>query len=154
MGNRQWAVGEDAGVDTAAISRAENVFVAEFIKPEHRDRWLESLADTKRRRKLTGRLAHKFLDDAKPQRVNPIPSSLQKADRIAASLLELGAPNECYVIAQRDLDHHRLLLRETLEATVGFGYGTILICIPDRLAYYEGEEPNERYILRKEAQGV
>ncbi len=42
-----------------------------------------------------------------------------------------------------------MLLTDALAAVVGRGFGTILVCIPGSLAYYEGEDPGERYILER-----
>lgn len=42
------------------------------------------------------------------------------------------------------LDGREVSLTEALRETVGSGMGTLLSCIPGRLGYYEGEEPNER----------
>ena len=42
-------------------------------------------------------------------------------------------------------------LRAALEKTVGTGSGTIISCIAGKLAYFEGEEQNQRYILERPA---
>jgi len=38
------------------------------------------------------------------------------------------------------LDGQELLLESALESVVGNGIGTILSCIPGKLAYFEGED--------------
>ena len=40
-------------------------------------------------------------------------------------------------------------LRDALGATVTFGMGTLISCIPGELAYYEGESLHARYILQR-----
>jgi len=40
-------------------------------------------------------------------------------------------------------------LEATLDETVGYVDGTIISCIPGRLAYFEGEENGARYILER-----
>jgi hypothetical protein len=42
-------------------------------------------------------------------------------------------------------------LHEVLEAVVGRFQGTFVSCIPGRLAYFEGERENDRYILERPA---
>jgi hypothetical protein len=39
-----------------------------------------------------------------------------------------------------DLDGRRLNLEQVIAAVVGTGIGTILSCIPGRLAFFEGED--------------
>ena len=40
-------------------------------------------------------------------------------------------------------------LHDALNDVVGSSDGTFVSCIPGKLAYFEGEEPNERYILER-----
>jgi hypothetical protein len=51
--------------------------------------------------------------------------------------------------ASSKLDGHETELRSALQATVGYGDGTFISCLSGRLAYFEGEERNERYILER-----
>ena len=44
-------------------------------------------------------------------------------------------------------------LGEALDAVVGFGSGALLICVPGYLAFYEGEAPGRRRILRRSSIG-
>ena len=39
--------------------------------------------------------------------------------------------------------------KEALEKIVGLRMGAFISCIPGVLAYFEGEETNERYILER-----
>lgn len=56
----------------------------------------------------------------------------------------MGAPETCHVIGERDGEDMNLLT--TLEQLVGYGTGTVLSCIPGKLAYFEGEI-RERFLL-------
>ena len=40
-------------------------------------------------------------------------------------------------------------LRDALEGTIGQGMGTIICCVPGRLAYFEGEDMGARFVLAK-----
>jgi hypothetical protein len=51
--------------------------------------------------------------------------------------------------ASSDLDGQEVDLRAALEDVVGYNDGTFISCIPGRLAYFEGEGPNERYVLER-----
>ena len=41
-------------------------------------------------------------------------------------------------------------LSEALAEVIGRGMGTFISCLPGKLAYFEGEERNERYICHRE----
>jgi len=69
---------------------------------------------------------------------------------VTAKLRKLGAPEQCHAISTiSDLDGHQWPLRETLDGVLGMGNGIVLSCIPGKLAYYESEEKNGRYILSR-----
>jgi hypothetical protein len=74
----------------------------------------------------------------------------QSSSRISELLTARKAPATCHAIStDRTLDGRDLPLREALDAIVGSGMGTVLLCIPGRLAYYEAEDAGERYILSR-----
>lgn len=124
----------------------EQAFVETFIVKPKRTRYLEKLASDKHRRKFLSRLHHNL--DYVSELATQIPPGEQTVDLIQAKLRSLGAPDECHVItAGADLDGRQLLLQEALNCFVGMGDGVVLSCIPGRLAYYESEEPNGRFIL-------
>jgi hypothetical protein len=79
-----------------------------------------------------------------------IPSNKQKVDDVYMYLKEKGAPDICYILSENiQIDKLELPLKKALEETIGMGMGTFLSCIPGKLAYYEGEEPGERYICER-----
>jgi hypothetical protein len=53
--------------------------------------------------------------------------------------------------ASSDLDGQETDLRQVLDEVVGYQSGTFVSCLPGQLGYFEGEEPNERYILERRA---
>ena len=70
----------------------------------------------------------------------------------APVFVNAGAPDDCHVISENpELDGKRLPLDAALQQIVGFGYGTLVSCIPGRLAFFEGEGPSDRCILVKPA---
>ena len=122
-----------------------------FILRERRDRVQDLLSKPKRRRDVLKSLAHfRSLD---PRWMQPIPPHDQQAAAIEALLRRSGAAEICYVIAEDpSLDGRELPLSEALRLIVGRGQGAIVSCLPGVLAYYEGEEPGERYILSRRAE--
>jgi hypothetical protein len=49
---------------------------------------------------------------------------------------------------QTELDGSLMPVADALNRVVGHGCGTFLSCVPGKLGYYEGEDPEERYLLR------
>ena len=120
-----------------------------FVRPERRARYLGLLASAKGRAKLRAQLAH--FRDLDPRFAAPVPGG-QGPAAIAALLVDRGAPPVCYVLSEdADLDGREMPLAEGLAAVVGRGMGTFLSCVPGRLAYFEGEDAGERFVLERRA---
>jgi hypothetical protein len=125
----------------------ESEFINQFISPVKRDRYLTLLRSKKGRRKLLQGLDH--LNDLNMRYAHLLPSNTQTIDEIEVLLKKNGASDHCHIIsANEELDGSEMLLRDALEQTVGKGWGTIISCIPGKLAYFEGEDADERYILQ------
>ena len=144
-GRAQRALGE-----LAALALMDHeTGVLKFILEPKRRRLAEQIANPKRRAKALRALAH--LRDLDPRFAERIPPAQQRPSEIAALLEQRGAPRDCYVISEfgSDIDGKTMPLREALDTIVGFGMGTLISCLPGRLAYFEGEEAGERYILER-----
>jgi hypothetical protein len=73
--------------------------------------------------------------------VTVLPYEQTWPDAVRAELVARGAPKDCYVISTHSRhDGMTIPLDDAINELVGAGDGTILLCIPGRLAYYEGEE--------------
>lgn len=119
-----------------------------FIQPERRERYLALLTSNRGRRKLREKLAH--LRDLDARFAHRIPPAAQSSAEIGRLLKSRGAPDMCYVVSENaEIDDHELALDEALEIVVGRGLGTLLSCLPGRLAYFEGEEAGERFLLER-----
>ena len=128
----------------------EQAFVRAFIERPKQARYLEKLASPKHRREFLSRLHHNL--DYDPRFAAQVPPSEQTAALVYAKLRGLGAPEHCHAIAAgSDLDGRQLPLREALSNVLGMGDGVVLSCVPGKLAYYESEDPNGRYILSRSA---
>jgi hypothetical protein len=125
----------------------EEAVVKAFVEPTRRERFLAFLADPKKRRKFTNELAHRRDRFLKPNALRSIPPSQHHPSAFFALLKQLGAGDKCWVISQGDLDGQEVDLLAALQEVVGYGMGTIISCVPGRLAYFESED--ERYILQK-----
>jgi hypothetical protein len=78
----------------------------------------------------------------------PLPSN---AD-VVAMLRSRGAPATCYVLsATASIDGQVLPLAEAISAAEFGGWGTILTCLPGRLAYYYDECGARRMLLERPA---
>ena len=131
------------------MADAEELTLRAFLKPSRKRRWVEALR-SKRRAKATARFYHDFAADLDPRYFEQVPSSRASAAALYRTLREKGAPERCYVVSARaDLDGHELDLRAVLEAIAAGGVGTLVSCVPGRLAYFEGEDPEDRYVLAR-----
>ena len=129
------------------MGHEEELFKA-FIVPERRGRYLALLESAKKRSKLVNRLPH--CHDIDPRYSRLVPVHLQTSEDIYSLLTAEGAPQTCHVVSElSDVDGRDMPLIEALDVVVASEMGTLLSCIPGKLAYYEGEEPGERYILQK-----
>jgi hypothetical protein len=117
----------------------EESVVRAFFLPERKSRYLEILSKPKQRSKLTLALAHfKHLN---PKFVVPITPRYHDPESVRQLLVERGAMDRCWVISENsDLDARTMPLDLALHETVGHGMGTILSCVPGKLAYFEDEE--------------
>ena len=126
----------------------EKTYIDSFISSDKRSRYHELFNSTKGREKLLNRLAHS--PDFIPQYMHKIQDNKQNRESILQILKSKGAPDKCYIISESSkLDGKELDLTEALDLVVGSTMGTVILCIPSKLAYYEGEDINERYILEK-----
>jgi hypothetical protein len=124
----------------------EQSLIAAFVKRSKRDRYREILSNPRLRHKFTSQLAH--FTDFDPKFRLPIPSNKLFVDNTARELQKRHARNIVFSISEDPtLDQKEVPLVEALKQIVGSGMGTILSCIPGRLAFVETED--ERFILER-----
>jgi hypothetical protein len=120
--------------------------IAAFVNRNRRDRYREFVSNPRLRHKFTNQLAH--FSDFDPKYRLSIPSNSLFADNIACELQKRHSPDIVFAISENPaLDQKELPLVEALQQTVGRGMGTVLSCIPGRLAFVETED--ERFILER-----
>jgi len=126
--------------------QSEQWLISAFVKRNKRERYREILADPRLRRKFTSQLAH--FNDFDPKYRLPIPSNKLFVDNIATELQKRHSPDMVLAISEDPaLDQKELPLVDALNQIVGRGMGTVLSCIPGRLAFVETED--ERFILER-----
>lgn len=106
------------------------------------------ISNPMKRREFLLELAH--FNSLDPRWIVPLDPKKLFPEQIAAILTRKGAPSVCRITSEDSKrDGQELPLLEALKDIVGCQMGTILTCIPGKLAYYEGEEMGNRWILER-----
>jgi hypothetical protein len=126
----------------------EEATVRAFLVGERRERFLELLPNPKHRQKITKLLAHPNPAWFESRWVKPIPPKESSAEGIEKLLRAKGAGRMCWVISEdKRFDGRECELDSVLGELVGYGMGTILSCVPGKLAFVESEDG--RFVLEK-----
>ena len=117
-----------------------------FIVPHRQERYLGFIANPKKRAKLLGELAH--FRALNPEFQVAIPPNQQNPEGVLKILRSRGASQRCWVISEnREIDGLETDLTMALEETIGRQMGTIISCVPGKLAYFEDEDA--RFVLAR-----
>ena len=101
-----------------------------------------------KRRDIRALLDHAIELD--PRYCRHLTGSESLAGAVEQLLRSLGAPDTCFVIsADEDLDGKEMSLAEAVEAVSGDYSGAFISCIPGKLGYFEYEDRESAYLLRK-----
>ena len=126
------------------MDEIEIQFVNAFIVRRRKPRWLESLASKKKRRKFLDCLNHCRDFDER------FCTHVRTDDDAVELLARRGAPNECYLLSDSEfLDGVSLPMGKAVFETCTQRFGTVLIFIPSRLAYYIDECGERRIVLSR-----
>jgi hypothetical protein len=119
-----------------------------FILATKRERYAGFVSSPKNRKKFVRELYH--FTDFDPDAIVHMPSKFETIEGILNELRARGANETCYVISvDNDLDGMTLSLSDAFQRVFAYVEGTIISCGP-KLAYYEGEAPNNRFILHRQ----
>jgi hypothetical protein len=122
----------------------EEATIQAFMAPPRRARWLAGLATPKTRAKFLDRLNH--CRDFDERYCTPLASNAN----VVSVLTARGAPATCHAVSDsRDIDGREMPLAEAVTAAELAGWGTILCCVPGRLAYFYGEGGEIRLLLER-----
>jgi hypothetical protein len=132
-------------VDAAIEERV----VRTLIAPQRRAQYLSRLASEKTRQKFMN--THLFhMRDLDARFAQQLPTGQQNSEDVLRLLHERGAPDRCYVISgSSDFDGEEVELGAAVDDVFDGSDGTFVVCVPDRLAYFQGEEPGEGYLLER-----
>jgi hypothetical protein len=121
-------------------------FVKAFLKREKWARYLQLLANRKRRGEILVRLNHKL--DYLPAFAVEVPDDQDFPAALERLLRAQGAPDTCHVLVNGlRIDGCDVPLREALDTACMHMYGSVLSCLPGHLAYYRPEAPGRGVIL-------
>ena len=122
----------------------EEALVDAFIIPAKRQRYKELLGNPRRRAKILNGLNH--CSDFDPRYATEIPSTTD----VFALLRSRGAPEFCYIISDvKELDGKTMPLQQAIQEAEEHTWGTLIGCIPGRLAYYYDEDGLQRLLLER-----
>lgn len=135
------------------MNEHEEKFIKSFITKEKqgRYRFLLSSKELKRRIECLDRLNH--CGDFNEKRIMWLPRDPRSNTRnaeIADILRQNGSPEIVYVLScSCPADGKMMPLIQAMNETTASGWGTIISCIPGKLAYYYDEEGERRAILQR-----
>lgn len=119
-----------------------------FVSAAKRERYIAFVTSKQRRGDFLSELHHFRHFD--PRWIRKVSGARDSPGGVIRELKQLGAAEECYVIsADRAWDMVRDSLELVIEQIYGRVEATIVSCIPELLAYYEGEGPYNRFILHR-----
>jgi len=88
-------------------------------------------------------------DDFDPDVIVRLSGKSETIEGVLKELRARGAKDSCFVIScDKELDRMTLPLADALQRVFACIEGTIISCGPT-VAYYEGEAPNNRFILHR-----
>lgn len=126
----------------------EEAFARAFIPSEKRARFVQYLANRRRRPDMLRQLDHHL--PYLPQFASLVPADQDFPAELEKRLRALGAGPTCHVMA-RDLriDGREVPLREALDQVCLQASGAILSCLPGRLAYYRPAPPGPGIVFQR-----
>ena len=131
----------------------EEIVVKTFFEKRIQERVMYELFSPKKRDKALHRLNHDYKRNLREQYLIEIPEPNSCSSELANLLQKHGAGKQCYALSfNGDIDGKELPLLTALEHAVGYGFPSLIVCIPNKLAYFEAEQvygPPPRYILKR-----
>jgi hypothetical protein len=131
----------------SAGSVHEQEFVRSFIQKERRERCSFLLSHPSRRRRFTAELAHfKWLDE---RFATPVSGSMAHSAAEMVSLLKRNdaGPTAWVISEDSSMDGRELPVEDAMDLIWGGSMGTVLSCIPGKLAFFRGEEMKSELLL-------
>jgi DNA-binding transcriptional ArsR family regulator len=124
----------------------EEAFVEAFVHADRRERFLAALANPERRAVFRRELHHPRPKFLQAKYIEQIPPSEHHTRFVVRILKRMGASDDCWVFGNH-IDGRQMKLEQALDEVIGMGSGTIVSCVPGKLAFFESED--RRMILRQ-----
>ncbi|MBK8727592.1 MAG: hypothetical protein IPL96_16510 [Holophagaceae bacterium] len=126
----------------------EAAFAKAFLTSEKRARFVQLLADPKRRKEILPSLDEDL--HYMPGFATVVPGAQDFPEELEKLLTTKGAGPTCHLIAHGlKVDGRALPLREALRAVCMSEHGAVLSCLPGRLAYYKPAAPAPGILLER-----
>lgn len=138
---------------TELLSLDRNIHLTgllKLIEPSEKDRAKRAFETRKSRAKwLEKRLSHSV--GMHPEYTKEAPRGKRDEASLLSMLRDLGAPEECYIVASdHEIDDRFQSLSDVLENRYAeFGHGTIFSCIPGKLALFRSAYPHKSFIIHR-----
>ena len=124
----------------------ERLLISAFVIKERQERYINLIATKKGRVKFRTYIPH--FRDLNVKFSIPLPS-LQLDSQLHDLLKAEGAFDTCYVISENSrYDMQSLSIAIATKQFFNSGIAFFLSCIPGKLVYYEGEDTNQRFLLK------
>ncbi len=128
------------------MNEHEEGFARRFVTLEKRSRYVTLLSSKRGRAKVIASLSH--FGDLDHRFALDVTSATKP--EIRNLLLEKGAPKTCYIMSEdRERDGLEMSLEQAMEELVFHVDGTLISCLPGKLAYLELEGFDGRFILER-----
>jgi len=124
----------------------ESKTIQKFVRKDKIDSYLTFISKPKTRDKFVSKLAH--FNDFEPDSFDKVDGDIRQI--ILNRIKTIKNQTDCYVISEnREIDGQKIDIKTALDKTIGYGMGTILVFGNSTIVYFEGENPNDRFISRK-----
>jgi len=124
----------------------EQAFVKAFIPLDRQDRFMVALAIPKKREVFHRELHHPKANFLLSKYIVQIVPSQHYTRILVPRLRGMGAGDNCWVFGNY-IDSREMKLEDALGELIGLRSGTIVSCVPGKLAFFENED--ERVILHR-----
>lgn len=125
------------------MNEHEEKMVSTFIAKEKRHRFRYFMDNVKIRSRELDCLNHTSVLDPR------YTTWLSRKEDIVDLLRKEGSPDYVYIISMdKRIDQKTLPLEEAIAQVFEFNWGTIVSCIPGKLAYYHDEDGGRRALLK------
>jgi hypothetical protein len=131
----------------------ETLFIRSFVQKERRERTQFELLSPKKRGAFLNKLCHTYNNVLDMRYAQAVSNEIEYPKMVVHHLKHHLAPKTVYVISTiDDIDGTLLPLEEAVERIFFHGLPSILLCIPDKLSYFQAEQvvgPPPRFVLKR-----